>query len=329
VSDALRLRAHAKLNLALRVGAVRDDGFHPLASVFQTISLCDLLYARRVDGAGGGGDTGDAGAGHLLRLRVAGAELPADNTVGRAVRLLAEEARRQGVEPAPLAMRLVKRVPLGAGLGGGSSDAVAALAACVRLWGLDRARLEASGALHRIAARIGSDVPFFLVGGTALGTGRGTRIAPLEPLPSTWFVVAAPDVQVSTAAAYAAFDRRGAIAAAEGGDSAPAATAPSPPAYRPGLCSEWMGNDLAEVVARMHPEIEEVRQRLLQLGAEVAQMSGSGAASFGSFGGRREASRAARRLRSQDVWARACASVGSRRQRRSLFGGQRRRVGAP
>jgi len=316
VSEPLRLRAHAKVNLSLRVGALGDDGYHPLATVFQTVSLCDLLYARRIDE----GDGGPPDAATPLRLSVAGAELPADNTVVRAVRLLAEEARRRGVDPAGLDMRLLKRVPAGAGLGGGSSDAVAALAAAARLWGLRCDPVDPDGALRRIAAEIGSDVPFFLHGGTALGTGRGTRIAPLTPLPQTWLVIAAPDVHVGTPAAYAAFDRRAAVAAAEAGDLVPPTGAPQAPPYAPVLDASWMGNDLTEAVSGLAPEVAQVAARLRRLGAALAQMTGSGAASFGVFAGRREAARAAARLRAEGLWAGAFVSITGDRHRRGLFG---------
>jgi 4-diphosphocytidyl-2-C-methyl-D-erythritol kinase len=316
VSEPLRLRAHAKINLALRVGPLDEDGYHPLATVFQTVSLCDLLYARRLEG--GDGERPDAAT--PLRLRVAGAELPADNTVTRAVRLLAAEARAAGVAPVALDMRLVKRVPAGAGLGGGSGDAVAALAAAARLWGLPCNPLEAGGVLQRVAAEIGSDVPFFLYGGTALGTGRGTRIAPLEPLPRTWLVIAAPDVHIATPAAYAAFDRRAAVAAAEAGDLSPAAEPPQAPPYVPSLDPSWMGNDLAPAVYGLVPEVGEVCDRLRRLGAAVAQMTGSGAASFGAFATRRQAARAAARLRAQGIWAGVFVSVTGDRHRHGLFG---------
>jgi len=310
----LRLRAHAKINLALRVGAAGADGFHPLATVFQTVSLCDLLYARLAPPSD---DTaGAAPGGSPLGLRVVGADLPPDNTVSKAVALLAAELSERGIDAPPLDMRLVKRTPMGAGLGGGSSDAVAALAACVRLWRLSEDVLEADGMLPRIAARVGSDVPFFLSGGTAMGTGRGTRIEALPPLPSAWFVLAAPQVHVSTPAAYAAFDGRAVTSAARGdGDGGP----PLPP-YEPRLDPAWMGNDLAAAVCEMHPEVGAVRRRLRDLGADPTQMSGSGAASFGAFANRRAAVRAAAALRAEGLWAGAFVSISREQHRRGLFG---------
>ncbi len=319
MSPRVRIRAHAKINLALRVGKPGEDGFHPIATVFQTVSLCDLLYAEVVESAGAPGapTLGVSPTAHqaprrapdlgvhqvlrqgLLRLRVEGAELPMDNTVGRAVGLFADEVRAHGVEPVPLDMLLLKRVPLGAGLGGGSSDAVAALAACARLWHVSEDLLEADGALHRIAAEIGSDVPFFLTGGTAMGTGRGACIEPLEPLPPTWFVLAAPKLQVSTADAYAEFDRL------------VAPTLPPVPAYEPRLSDRWMGNDLAAAVWARYPQVAMVHQRLLELGADTVQMSGSGAATFGVFAHRHDAARAAWELRGEGLWAGVVVSITS------------------
>lgn len=318
---SLRLRAHAKLNLALRVGSPRADGFHPIASVFQTISLCDLLYATpaptTTPAAAAGQDpvlAPYAGvAGGLLRLQVVGAELPAVNTVTTAVEKLADEARRQGNEPVPLCMRLVKRVPMGAGLGGGSSDAVAALVACVRLWDLDRSSLSDRGVLHRIAGEVGSDVPFFLVGGTAMVTGTGERIEPLEPLRDTWFVVASPDLHVSTPAAYADFDR----AVTTDGGGVP--VEPVAPRYETEVDRSWMVNDLQGPVAARHPEIADVQRRLAELGGDAVQMSGSGAASFGSFHDRRSAAGAARVLRAEGCWAGAFFSIGGDEHRRGLL----------
>lgn len=333
MSPPVRIRAHAKINLALRVGEQGDDGFHSIATVLQTVSLCDLLYTEvaESDGPRGAAAPGVPPAAHPapLRLRVEGAELPPDNTVSRAVRLLADEVRAHGVEPVVLDMLLLKRVPSGAGLGGGSSDAVAALAACARLWHLTEDLLEWDGALHRIAAEIGSDVPFFLTGGTAMGTGRGARIEPLEPLPPTWFVLAAPDLQVSTPDAYAEFDRLGGATSPPGGGGGggggevagaphPYALPPVPP-YEPRLSDRWMGNDLAEAVCARYPQVAAVHERLLGLGADAVQMSGSGAATFGAFAGRHAAARAARELRAEGLWAGAFVSITSDQHRGDLF----------
>lgn len=314
----LRLRAHAKVNLALRVGAIRGDGFHPVATVLQTVSLADLLYARRDPSSSGRGATPP------LRLRVGGAPLPTVNTVSRAVELLANELNAGGTVTPPLEMHLHKRVPLGAGLGGGSSDAAAALTAALRLWkpGVDAAAHDEL--LHGLAAKIGSDVPFFLYGGTALATGRGTHVEPLDELPQTWLVLAAPKVLASTAAVYAAFDEgTGGGVSDEGTRRVPPpadANHPPRPPYRPLLDDDWMGNDLAEAAASLHPEIERVRRRVQELGGRPAQVSGSGAASFGACTDRRVASRIASKLRAEGAWAAVAVSVPAARHQCALWG---------
>jgi 4-diphosphocytidyl-2-C-methyl-D-erythritol kinase len=194
----------------------------------------------------------------------------------------------------------------------------------VRLWQVSEDLLMRDGALHRIAAEIGSDVPFFLSGGTAMGTGRGVRIEPLEPLPPTWFVLAAPNLQVPTSDAYAEFDRLvGAASPPDGGGGGGGAGAvhpyalPAVPAYEPRLSDRWMGNDLAEAVGARYPQVAVVHERLLELGAETAQMSGSGAATFGVFARRHEAARAARELRAEGLWAAAVVSITSDQHRRA------------
>ena len=303
----LRFRAHAKINLVLRVGAAGDDGFHPLATVFQTVSLADLLYARLAPPA--------AAAGGLLHLSVHGADLPEDNTVTAAVAALAAALRARGHDDlAPVDMQLVKRVPVGAGLGGGSSDAAAAMRACLRLWnanlgGAGPAVVGGTRAAGRapadwlidVAAGVGSDVPFFLYGGTALGSGRGADIEPLPDLHPLWLVVAAPPCEVPTAAAYGAFDD---LAARIGAPAFPAR-----PPYTPDLDVAWMGNDLTPAVADRWPNVERARQALEAHGARIAQMTGSGAASFGTFTDRKAASKAATGLHDAGFWARACLTI--------------------
>ncbi len=307
---SLRLRAHAKINLALRVGAAGDDGFHPLATVFQTVSLADLLYARRAPAA--------AESGGLVRLSVHGAVLPESNTVTAAVAALAAALRERGHDDlAPVDLQLVKRIPGGAGLGGGSSDAAAAMRACLRLWDANVGAVGSGGAgeeladwLIDVAAGIGSDVPFFLYGGTVLGTGRGTDIEPLPDLNPVWLVIAAPRCEVPTAAAYEAFDDLGALIGTS-------ASPPRPP-YSPDLDVAWMGNDLAPAVAGLWPDVERARQALEAHGARLAHMTGSGAASFGAFADRRAASRAAARLREAGFWARACLTIDCRKHLRPV-----------
>lgn len=333
----LRIRAHAKVNLALRVGARRDDGYHPVATILQTVSLADRLYvgraepARRVPTRPGGPPA--------LDLSVRGASLPPENTLSRAAELVAGRLWRRGVSTVPaLTARLDKRIPIGAGLGGGSSDGAAALVACARLWkpedgdledgrledgGLDGGGLDDGGpgagdlddgGLEQLARRIGADVPFFLRGGTALGTGRGDDLEAVEPLERSWMVLVAPRLHVSTAEAYAGFDRRRA------GEGARGPEPPEPPEYRPRPRECWIENDLEEVVEALFPAVAAARRALQEACPGPVRMTGSGAASFGLFPGRREACRAARRLRAAGWWAEACVTVDREQHRRALAG---------
>lgn len=306
---SLRLRAHAKVNLVLRVGAPRNDGYHPVATILQTVSLADRLRIARARPERSVSTR--PGGPPVVSLSVRGASLPGDNTITRGAELVAGELWRRGVSRAPvLAVELDKRIPIGAGLGGGSSDGAAALVACARLWGL-----EGVG-LHRLARRIGADAPFFLHGGTVLGTGRGDELEPVAPLDRTWLVLVAPRLQVSTGEAYAAFDRE-----------RPDARPPEPPAYRPSPVPAWIENDLQEVVESVFPAVAEARRALRALCPGPVLMTGSGAASFGVFADRREACRAARWLRDQGWWSEACVTVDHEQHLRAIRGADDRPVG--
>lgn len=250
----LVLHPPAKINLTLRVGAVRNDGFHPVQTILQSIALSDRLTLRPTRGA--------------LQLEAQPAGLPADrrNLVRRAADLLWRAAGRRG-EPHGVSIRLDKAIPIGAGLGGGSADAAAALAGLNAIW---RTRLPRADLLA-LAGEIGSDVPFFLVGGTALALGRGEQVYPLADAAPLRLVIVQPPLEVSTADAYRWFDESG------GGGPAPA---------RP-LDLGWptgpvqVINDLEEPVSRRHPLIRDAIVALDRAGAIPAAMSGSGSCVFG------------------------------------------------
>lgn len=182
----LVLPARAKLNLELEVLERRDDGFHELRTTFQAIDLHDLLEVA----AATGGET---------VLTTSGLDIPdvEENAVLKAHRVLEEETGR----PLPARFHLHKRIPLGSGMGGASSDAAAALRGLKALH-----RLEMD--LHGVARRVGADVPFFLSGGTAQGAGRGDVLTRLRTQPA-WFVIAWPGIRLSTAAVYRAWDAVG------------------------------------------------------------------------------------------------------------------------
>jgi 4-diphosphocytidyl-2-C-methyl-D-erythritol kinase len=181
--------AFAKINLTLRVLGVRDDGYHAVRTVLQSLAHHDTL-------------TFHAGRG-ACRIECDHPECPTDrsNLVWRAADLVWRAAGRR-TRPQGVVVQIVKRIPLQAGLGGGSSDAVAAIRGLVALWRLDLPRQR----LQAIAASLGADVPFFLEGGTALGLERGDVVFPLIDHPAAWVTLALPAFGVSTKEAYQWFD---------------------------------------------------------------------------------------------------------------------------
>jgi 4-diphosphocytidyl-2-C-methyl-D-erythritol kinase len=251
----IRISAPAKVNLFLAVRGRREDGFHELESVFQAIELADEVeFQPRPEG---------------IRISADWPGLPdgEDNLCWRAANLLMEETgARRGVE-----IRLHKRIPPGAGLGGGSSDAAAVLLALNRLWELN---LSAE-ALGRLAASLGADVAFFLKGGTALGRGRGEVLSSL-PTPDLWFVLAWPEENLSTAQVYRAWDEQ--PAAGEASLEEMLEAVKSNDSRRTAAC---LRNDLEEAAMRLCPPIEGLKKELLEAGCLGAQVSGSGSAVFG------------------------------------------------
>ena len=265
-------RAHAKVNLDLRVLGTRPDGFHELRTVFQTIDVSDTLTAQERPGA------------FELKCRAAGVPLDDTNLVWRAGVALWKALGRGG-EPCDTVVTIEKGIPLEAGLGGGSADAAAGLQILSRLWGGAPLSL-----LREVAAEVGSDVPFFLSGGTALGLGRGEEIYPLVDLPRHWIVLVRPPFGVSTAEAYAWYDEDRAAGVRE-----PRAELQMLPVPWPTRAAQ-MVNDLEPPVMRRHPEIGAVKSALREVGAVAAAMSGSGSAVFGLFRTRAAAARAQRLL---------------------------------
>jgi 4-diphosphocytidyl-2-C-methyl-D-erythritol kinase len=183
------VRSFAKINLGLRIGAVREDGFHELLTVYQTIGLHDLIGVSVRRGKG-------------IEIRCDDPRVPRDesNTCYRVV----EKAMRALKGKGRVVIEIEKRLPVQGGMGGASSNAVAALLALERVM---KKTLPAEERL-RIAAEVGSDLPLFLIGGTVLGVGRGEQVYPLEDLPATACVVVTPEVGVSTPKAFAEWDRR-------------------------------------------------------------------------------------------------------------------------
>ena len=280
----VKLRAHAKINLDIQVGARRADGLHELRTIMQSVDLHDTLTLRTTEG--------------YCRIRCSATGVPQDenNLVWRAVRALWIALGRSG-EPRGVTVTIVKRIPVAAGLGGGTSDAVAVLRGMCRLWGV----AADSPFLTNIAAELGADGPFFLVGGTALGIGRGEDVYPLVELPRYWVVIAAPPRGVLTAAAYRwlALDRSVSF---HRGQSRERQKRRPPPLIGASIDLDALKNDLEQPVSRRRPEIRDAVQLLADAGAQVAAMTGSGSAVFALFSRRAPAAEAARRVRSTG-WA--------------------------
>jgi 4-diphosphocytidyl-2-C-methyl-D-erythritol kinase len=249
----------AKINLALKVGAPRADGYHPLATVYQAVSLYDQVQA----------EWADPGEFEVVVSGEGADQVPLDdsNLVIRAARLLAQ---RHGPHDSPGArLSITKSIPVAGGLAGGSANGAAALLACAALWDLDVDAEE----LHRLAAELGSDVPFALVGGTAVGTGRGEDVAPALARGSYQWVLAFGYHGLSTAAVYRRFD-----------ELSPGAAPPEVPADLmnalrsgdPRMLAAALSNDLQPAALDLQPRLRTVLETGLEYGALGALVSGSG-----------------------------------------------------
>jgi 4-diphosphocytidyl-2-C-methyl-D-erythritol kinase len=266
--------APAKINLCLHVLGRREDGYHELAMAMQRVDLCDRISIR-LDGSVG------------IRVACQGVEIPAgeENIAARAARLLlAETGREVGV-----AMEIEKRIPVAAGLGGGSSDAATVLLGLDALLGtrLGKARLMELG------GQLGADVPFFIFAEPAWATGIGDTLAPLPPLPTVAYLLVNPQIAVSTAWVYQS------LQLTRGGELAnlPRFSVVS----REQLCAH-LHNDLERVTLQRLPLLVEIKRRLLEQGALGALMSGSGATVFGVFSDFAAARQAGLKLAAAHNW---------------------------
>lgn len=257
------MRVPAKINLSLGVGPVGDDGFHPLATVYQAVDLQDEVKATlRTDGRFTVSVHVEAdGTGEV-------ADIPTDddNLVVRAARLL---QTRLGDPNAGADFVIRKVIPVAGGMAGGSADAAGALVACNAIWGGGLSR----EALEGLAAQVGSDVPFLLHGGIAVGSGRGEVISPVLARGSYHWVVAIADVGLSTPEVYAEFDRLG------GGTEEPEVPAPLLAALRAGDpvgLGAALSNDLTEAALSLRPGLRATLDIGTEAGALGALISGSG-----------------------------------------------------
>ena len=266
-------KACAKVNLTLSVGEKRPDGYHEVETVMTGVGLHDTVTLYR-----------NAGPWDKLECDPPVTERAGDNLCMKALRVFFEEF---GPKKDFVTIRLEKTIPTQAGLGGGSSDAAAVLRALRTLY----APQMIDGQLEEMAARLGSDVPFFIRGGTALATGRGEKLAALPDMPPCWLVIVKPEESHSTAAMYAAID------------SAPQRVSGDSRAVREGLekgdlsaVAAGLGNDFQQVLPE-DSAVPAIVEALRQRGVLNAQMTGSGSAVFGLFRRREEAEAAAETLK--------------------------------
>jgi 4-diphosphocytidyl-2-C-methyl-D-erythritol kinase len=293
---SVRVPAYAKVNLRLDVLGLREDGYHELRTIFQAISLHDtlVLESKREPG---------------IDLRITGnsqlaGEPGQDNLVYRAMDQLAREIGFQrGVRAV-----LTKRIPVGRGLGGGSSDAAAALVGLLRLTG----KRIAPARLLEIASGLGADVPFFLQGGRALGIGRGDEIYPLPDVARRQVLVISPhDIAVPTKDAYQWLSQE-----LTNGDG------PTKLMRFCALCWSPQGgalsNDFEAAVFPRYPRLAAIKRELLQQGAAEASLAGSGSAVFGVYQHPAKARRAARTFPKDQVFL--CTTLSRAEYRRKMGG---------
>ena len=269
----LTLAAPAKINLGLEVRGRRDDGYHEIVTIFQALDFGDSVHLSPAPTIQG-------------ESAVDGLDPAADLAFRAAHELKARVGATGGVH-----IRVDKRIPVAAGLAGGSTNAAAVLSGLSRLWGAD------PDCVAETAKALGADVSFFLRPGTALGLARGDDLRPLPPAPPHWVVLARPEAEISARDAYAE------LRPAEwsgGGATLAQAEALRNGRVNPTLCT----NDLQDAAIRLVPEVASVLQALAEAGAEAAVLAGSGPTCFGLFCTQAAADRAESRLRPYGWWTR-------------------------
>ncbi len=250
----ITMRAHAKINLTLEILGKRDDGYHDIASILQTVSLHDTLTFEESDGV-----TLDCDRPELATP---------DNLVLRAAHLLRDYAGASS----GVAINLYKRIPVAAGLGGGSSDAASTLLALNRLWGLELTAVD----LLPLAAQIGSDVPFFLFGGTGRVFGRGERVEPLPPADLRWAVILTPRIDVPNKTATM-FSKLGPMSYTNGGLTRKLAARLGSKGDTP---PQFLFNAFDEVARESLPGLDEYWDTFHAVGAREIHLCGAGPSLF-------------------------------------------------
>jgi 4-diphosphocytidyl-2-C-methyl-D-erythritol kinase len=312
---AIGVRSFAKINIGLRIGPARDDGYHELRTIYQTIALADLVRV-------------DVGRGLGIEVVCKDPRVPSDesNTCWRAADKVLRALKTRG----KVRITIEKMLPVQGGLGAASSNAVATIL------GLEKALKQQLAAEERlrIAAEVGSDLPLFLVGGTVLGTGRGEQVYPLDNLPPIHCVIATPAIGVSTPAAFADWDKR---VAGNGkltdchdfdkmnrfsysvyewlnGSNFSATGVPRKgwdraEALLLDLVRTGIENDFESVVFPRYPAIREVKRALERVGAQYVSLSGSGSTVYGLFADGEAAGKAAKSLQHNDIPAQATVTL--------------------
>lgn len=289
------LPSFAKINWTLRVLGKRGDGFHELFTVFQTVSLSDTLHFVEAD---------------TIKLTCDDTSIPTDE--GNLIVKAAEAMRAAFGVKTGAAIHLEKRIPSPGGLGGGSSNGAVALIGLNRLWNLDLPLYD----LHSIGAELGSDVPFFLYGGTAMGTGRGELIEPIDDIAAENMLIVTPPIAVSTAEAFFGLNAS-ALTIEEGHRILPVcrSEALTLDPRRTALINDFEG-----MVFSAHPEIGWAKTALLELGAVNAAMSGSGASVFAIFDNIETRQTAIKALDHRSTWRKFAVATISRHEYRDAFG---------
>jgi 4-diphosphocytidyl-2-C-methyl-D-erythritol kinase len=338
---AIVVRSFAKINLGLKIGRARADGFHELRTIYQTLALHDVIHVDVQPGSG-------------IEIRCDDPRVPLDksNTCYRVAERM-RQALPQGLKPASkksvhgtaeavpfqskILIEIEKQLPVQGGLGAASSNAVVTMLALERALGLDIPDAEKL----RIAAEVGSDLPLFLIGGTVLGVGRGEEVHPLADLPTLHMVVVTPPVGISTPAAFARWD---ALVARDAGLTGPDATGTmkefgqavfawlsEPASGVPAaggdraetplldLVRAGIENDFERVVFPEYPELREGKRVLEREGAHYASLSGSGSTLYGLFGSCENAQGAARRMRATGHAAVATTTLTRQEYWRQMF----------
>ena len=311
---AIAARSFAKINIGLRIGPVREDGFHELRTIYQTLAIHDVVKV-------------DVGRGVGIDIYCKNSKVPSDetNTCWRVAERVLHALKTRG----KVRITIEKNLPVQGGLGGASSNAVVTILALEKALKLQLTSIDRL----RIASEVGSDLPLFLVGGTMLGIGRGEQVYPLEDLPGIPCVVATPPIGVSTPLAFAEWDKRLLEQKLTGSQRSITMNEFSHSIY------EWLDrsngsstgvpekswdraetllldlvragieNDFESVVFSMHPAIREVKRVLERSGARYSSLSGSGSTVYGLFDDTEMAAKAATALNEKGIPAQATSTL--------------------